>query len=277
VARIGSRRALAVEWWQPLGAGSDWHIVPTVRYEAGPQDIFENGHRVARASVSETGAGIAVGRHFSNWGEVRLGVSRSVVRARLVVPEDPSQEGRFAGNSRFVALSVDTLDSVAFPSRGVLVQASWEQPIAQNPGEPTPFRSQAGALAAFGVGGWAGHVDVEWGRSQVGLAPLSLGGFLRLSGTEPDSVDGRVVVLGRVVLARRVGTFAPPLGGAVRAGFSLELGGGFATDEAVRLGDLKRAASGFFAVDTRFGPVYFGLGATQGGSSSLYLFVGPIW
>ena len=69
------------------------------------------------------------------------------------------------------------------------------------------------------------------------------------------------------------------LGGAVRAGFSLEAGGGF--DQSVPLPQqrsaFKVAGSGFLSVDTRFGPAYLGAGATRDGQRTLYLFLGPIW
>ena len=67
------------------------------------------------------------------------------------------------------------------------------------------------------------------------------------------------------------------LGGNVRAGFSLELGGGFGSSESVHVGALRRAGSGFVSVDTRFGPLYFGAGVTHGNGGTLYLFLGPIW
>jgi NTE family protein len=84
-------------------------------------------------------------------------------------------------------------------------------------------------------------------------------------------------VLGRLVLARRIAAMPVALGGNVRAGFSLELGGGFAEGEAVRAGAMRRAASGFLSVDTRFGPLFLGAGATQGTGGTMYLFLGPIW
>jgi NTE family protein len=43
------------------------------------------------------------------------------------------------------------------------------------------------------------------------------------------------------------------------------------------LGDLKQAGSGFFSVDTRFGPLFFAAGATRGTGGTLYLFLGPFW
>ena len=40
IARIGTRRSLAAEWWQPLGAGSHWYVAPSAGYGAGAMDIF---------------------------------------------------------------------------------------------------------------------------------------------------------------------------------------------------------------------------------------------
>jgi NTE family protein len=57
----------------------------------------------------------------------------------------------------------------------------------------------------------------------------------------------------------------------------MELGGLFRPGESRQLGDLKQAGSAFVSVDTRFGPVYFALGATHRGGRSTYIFLGPFW
>jgi NTE family protein len=108
-------------------------------------------------------------------------------------------------------------------------------------------------------------------------APLALGGFLRLSGTAPESINGSTVVLGRAVPARRIGSLPTPFGNAIRAGFSAELGNGFASGQGIRVERLNAAGSAFVAMDTRFGPLYVGAGATRGGQGTFYLFLGPIW
>ena len=104
-----------------------------------------------------------------------------------------------------------------------------------------------------------------------------LGGFLRLSGTPESSVEGRSIALARLVMARKVGSLPFTLGGAMRAGFSLEVGGGYDHDDPIPQRSYKQAASAFLSVETRFGPAYLAAGATRGGDKSLYLFLGPIW
>jgi NTE family protein len=67
------------------------------------------------------------------------------------------------------------------------------------------------------------------------------------------------------------------LGGTVRAGFSIEAGGGFDREKAISASSFRQAGSVFLSVDTRFGPTYLGAGATRNGEKRLYLFLGPVW
>jgi NTE family protein len=277
VARIGARRELGIQFHQPLGAGSSWYIAPQIDYNASSIDVFSEGRRQYRAGFKLVENSLVLGRELSTWGDVQLGVTRRTGRARLLVPQQALPSQSFYDTTQFAQLSVDTLDSLAFPVRGQLLQARFERAQSRGPGEPSHASSQVAALAAIGYGDWAGHVNVEWSRALFGAAPMTLGGFLRLSGTEADSVSGQTVVLGRLVMARRVGSMPAPLGGAVRVGLSVELGGGFGSGESVRWKGLTQAGSAFVAVDTRFGPVYLGAGSTRHGAGTAYLFLGPIW
>ncbi|UUZ51277.1 hypothetical protein LP420_18390 [Massilia sp. B-10] len=74
----------------------------------------------------------------------------------------------------------------------------------------------------------------------------------------PISIQGKTVAFGRLVLARRIGALPVTLGGTVRAGFSLEVGGGFDLSQPSVGASVKQAVSGFLSVDTRFGPAYVG-------------------
>jgi NTE family protein len=278
VARVGSQRTFGVQWWQPIAPGSPWYVAPSLDYGANSTTLFSEGRGVARAGLRYADATLAVGRQFGNWGDLQIGVRRGLARATVLVPEDAALPTfRTFNSSRFASLTIDTLDSVAFPSRGQLLTAQVER-ANDAPSGPAPrtLYSVVG-LAAFGAGDWAGHVYGEWASSNFGLAPQSLGGFLRLSGTKPESLDGQTVGFGRLVAAHRVGNLPAPFGGAVRLGFSVELGGGFRARQPVHMPDLKQAGSVFVSADTRFGPLYLGTGATRGTGGTFYLFLGPVW
>jgi NTE family protein len=277
VARVGTTRRLATEWWQPVGAGSPWFLSATAAHEAGAQDLYVEGRRQQRLAYGTSQGIFALGRQFGDWGELRLGWSRNTERVSVLIPQDPPLGLRFSGSSRYLQFTLDTLDPIAFPVRGQLLSLQWAQALHRDTEQLAPTSSDIVALSAFARGAWGGHVYGEWARARGTLAPTALGGFLRLSGTDPASIDGTVVVLGRLVMAREVGTLPAPVGSAIRAGFSLEIGNGFASDQDMRLSGLKQAGSAFLALDTRFGPLYLGAGATRGSRGRLYLFLGPIW
>lgn len=245
------------------------------RSKRSGRDIYEQGRRTLRFGFHETLASLTVGRQVSNWGDVHLGVDRRRGRAHLLVPEGGSASaGDFSETAHCLQVQFDTLDSLVLPGRGGLLQGRYERSFGDG-----PDRSLNGALGlvAFQTGGWDSHVYAEWAKARAGAAPLVLGGFLRLSGTPRASLSGQRVVLGRLVMARRIGQMPAGLGDAARAGFSVEAGNGFASGESIRWGGFEQAASAFVCVDTRFGPLFLAAGATRGVGSSLYLFLGPFW
>ena len=277
VLGIGDRRDVGVQFWQPLGAGSKWYVAPSLQYGASTGDIFSSGRRLNRTAYNVSSASLVLGRELGNWGDIQAGVRRQSAGSRVIVPEQEFTDKTY-DTTQFVRYRVDTLDSLGFPSRGVLLDASLERSPAGAVGQSLA-RSSIVGMAALHTDNWAGHVYGEWAHAQAGAAPLSLGGFLRLSGTAAESIQGRTIAFARVVLARRVGMLPVTLGGAVRAGFSLETGGGFDQPLSLYLKSTsrKQAGSAFLSVDTRFGPAYLGAGATQDGNRTLYLFLGPIW
>jgi NTE family protein len=277
LARVGSQRLLAVEWWQPLAPGSAWYLAPSLQYSASSLDVYEQGQRTLRVGYDFATASLTFGRQLSNWGDVQFGVERRVGDARSLVVLDGSRvTDSLAESVTYAQFQADTLDALVLPSRGALLQLRFERSVAvaQRDGRAS---ATALGLQAFRLDEWAGHFYGEWSRSRSGLAPLSLGGFLRLSGTPRASVGGRAIVLGRLVMAKRIGEMPAGLGGAVRAGFSLELGRGYDPDLSSGVVELRKAGSGFISVDTRFGPAFLAAGATRGVGGALYLFLGPFW
>lgn len=275
--RVGTERVLATQWWQPLGPGSQWYLAPSLEYGGGSGDIFNSsGFRQAHYGVKYGSGTIAFGRQLGNWGDLRLGVTRLSQQAHLIVPEDLTKTNSTV-TAQSLALNIDTLDSVAFPTRGTLFALNWQRYEGRDTEGAVPQQQSVQGMEAFHAGRWAGHLYAEWSRSNTGAGAQSLGGFLRLSGSTPDSITGDRVLLGRLVMARAIGAMPAALGGDVRVGFSLEAGGAYSPSNPLHWGSLHQAASGFLAVDTRFGPLYFGAGTTKAGNSSLYLFLGPIW
>jgi NTE family protein len=278
VMGIGDKRDLGVQWWQPLGAGSKWYVAPSLQYGSSTGDVFAAERRTQRIGYNAGSASFTLGRELGTWGDLQVGATRRSAGSRVVVPEQPgtSTEHDY-DTTQFLRFRVDTLDSLGFPSRGYLLDAALERSPAGGDNGKSLARSSVVGMAAVHTENWAGHLYGEWAHAQSGAAPLSLGGFLRLSGTPAESIQGRTIAFARLVLARRVGALPLTLGGTLRAGFSLETGGGFEQDFSLHSSSRKQAGSAFLAVDTRFGPAYLGAGATRDGNRTMYLFLGPIW
>ncbi|MYM28995.1 patatin domain-containing protein [Duganella sp. CY15W] len=278
IGRVGTERALTTQFWQPLGVGSQWYVAPTLEYGASSTDLFDSrGLRQARLAYDYQAASLVLGRQLGRWGDLRYSLVRQLARGHYSIPEVLEKQ-RETQTVHALTFNIDSLDTIAFPTRGTLFTLDWQRAV-QKSGitSPAPTQQRVQGLEAFHAGRWAGHVYAEWARSQGGASENNLGGFLRLSGTTPDSVQGSRTILGRIVMARSIGAMPAALGGDVRLGFSLEAGGAYSPQDPLRWGSLKQAASAFVAVDTRFGPLYFGTGTTKGGNSSAYLFLGPIW
>ncbi len=278
IMSVGGLREFGVQLFQPLGPGSQWYVAPSMQYNSASYDSFALGRRTARVAYTGRTSSLVLGRELGTWGDIQLGVTRQDTGVRTVIPEEENaQVRRGGGATQFLQYRVDTLDSLGFPSRGYLVDAR----VERVPGRALEGGAQAlttlVGMGAIGNENWAGHVYGEYAHAKYGFSPLSLGGFLRLSGTVPDSIQGRNVAFTRLVLARRVGALPVTLGGTVRAGFSLEAGGGFNLATEAKGSRIKQAVSGFLSVDTRFGPAYVGAGVTKDGNKTAYLFLGPIW
>jgi NTE family protein len=277
---IGDQRDAGVQFWQPLGAGAKWYVAPSLQYGSASGDIFSDGRRLSRIGYNTRSASFTLGRELGNWGDLQAGVTRRRAGTRVVVPEPADTPAQHAfDTTHFLRYRVDTLDSLGFPSRGYLLDALYERSPSGGDNGTSLARSSIIGMAALHSDNWAGHFYGEYAQAQSGAAPLSLGGFLRLSGTAPDSLQGRSTAFARLVMARRIGALPVTLGGTVRAGFSLEVGGGFDQDVPLpqQRNAFRQAASSFLSVDTRFGPAYLGAGATRDGNRTVYLFLGPIW
>lgn len=277
VTKIGSQGQLGTQLFQPLGPGAEWYLAPSVQYGASSFDIYSSGRKQQRLGFKTTSATFAAGKQLANWGDLRIGIDRRITKIHAEIPEAPELAARVFFNTQFINFRVDTLDSLAFPTRGQLLDIESIHLRTKEAGQPSLVTFSMRGMSAFQTGNWAGHIYGEWAKSQRGDAPLQLGGFLRLSGTPVDSLSNNTIAFGRVVIARRIGSMPSTFGGSIRTGFSAELGAGFGADESVKFSKIKQSASAFVALDTRFGPVYFGAGATRGNGSSLYLFLGPIW
>jgi NTE family protein len=116
---------------------------------------------------------------------------------------------------------------------------------------------------------------VRYGTTFNGQAPLQrqyrLGGFLNLSGLNPDELNGQHTGLATLAYYRRIGDIAllPTYIGA-----AAELGNTWQDRSDIGLDSSIFAGSIFVGVDTILGPIYLAVGSAEGGQTALYFYVG---
>jgi NTE family protein len=273
--QLGERRRLATSLRQPLGrhslAEGGWFVAPSLDIESAQQDLYVAGKRMARSAYTTLQGGVYLGRTLGDLGELRLGLGGARSSARLLIPQDLVAGTRLRGHGARLELDLDTLDSAVFATEGFALAAQAQHLRSRNERQTT--MSLVGTLAGR-VGPWAWQGHGEFARADRGAAPATLGGFLRLSGTPKQSIDGARIVLLRGIASHRIGQMPTGLGGAIRVGAALEWGGAFAPGTGLRAAALDKALSAFIAIDTILGPIFVGTGHTFGGGTGVYVYLG---
>lgn len=261
------------EWGHWFGEVTPyWSRVDTI--------LYLDGEALAEVRDARLGARFDAGRLFGNWGELRFGTGWATVDLDTTVG---APMGSLPGLQDFTLraqFSADTLDDVGFPTRGIISRIGFTQHVKALGGDL--------AYGAFDAEVWKA---ITWGRNtlllstEIGLTTdgdgrsvgdFRLGGFLNLSGLEPDELIGRHKILGRAVFYHRISDVAPIANVPLYVGGSLELGNTWVALDEIDFGSLRPAGSMFVAADTPLGP-FIVAGGLARGNGALYLILGRIF
>lgn len=103
---------------------------------------------------------------------------------------------------------------------------------------------------------------------------VSTGGFLNLSGYQPDQFYGREVVYASLRYTRRLVPLPQPFGSGLFAGLALETAR-IRDPLGLEPGSIRRHGVALYVgASTAFGPAYLGLGLGERGNRALYLVLG---
>ena len=262
------------EWGQWFGEVTPfWSRTDTV--------LYVNGDALAEVRDARLGARLEGGRLLDKWGELRVGAAWAAVDLDTTVgaPIIGSLDGLqdFTLRAQF---SADSLDDISFPKSGVFSRIGFTQHIKGLGGDLD--------YGAFDAEVWKA---ITWGRNtlllstEIGLTTdgdgrtlgdFRLGGFLNLSGLEPEELIGRHKLLGRAVLYHRLTNKVPIADVPLYIGGSLELGNTWVALDDIGFDSLRPAGSLFVAADTPLGPFIIAGGLARG-NGALYLILGRIF
>jgi NTE family protein len=255
--------------------------MPQARFDLRNVPIIEGGVRQAEYRLRTTEYGVDLGREFSNWGELRVGVRRASGQARVRVGEDerPAVED-FDLRELYGRFSYDVLDNRNFPRRGQYLVAEWR---AETPSLGSDRRADLVSFDWLLARSRGRHTGVVWTSFGTNVGSnldtirslFPVGGFLNLSGLAPDSLSGRHYALARALYYRQIGRGGEGfLNLPAYAGVSLEAGNVWDRRGDISLDSALTHGSVFVGFDTLLGPVYLGSGFGEGGENTFYLFLG---
>lgn len=270
---IGQTGRLLTEFYQPLGARSNWFVLPKFEAVREDFDVYLGDQAIARLDNSyvttELGLGYAIGR----LGYLKAAGGYAATRTDIAIgsPLFPSQSSSSTYGS--ITAKIDTLDNVGFPRHGSFLDA--EYVFFQKSLGSAEQRSAyvVNFLQPLSWGANTVHLAGRFGRAtQDGT--FRLGGIFNLSGTPFGQVAGSEVAFARAMYYRNVresyGDFRMP----IFVGFSLEAGRASNANDRFSDYSWRKAGSVFVGADTLLGSVYLAAGHTIDGSSAVYLYWG---
>lgn len=282
--QIGRAPGITTEFWQPLDAATRWFVAPEFSFQADSIGLFDDaGNQFAEYRVWELGGGLGVGRQLGQWGEIRTGLRFDKARARVIIgiPDFFPSAERVDGEV-FVRMALDTLDNARFPRSGTLALAEASFGF-EALGSTTNFTSLF--LAFTHAMTWKDNTLTFEARSATSFENdntinnlYALGGFLNLSGLQPNERIGTDMLFFRIRGYRRVaqlGLLSFPL--PVYLGFSIESGNTWFGSDQISGSDLLWGGSLYFALDTPFAPLYVAYGNTDGDRNAVYFYLGKVF
>jgi NTE family protein len=243
--------------------------------------LYVNGDALAEVRDARLGARFEGGRLLDKWGELRIGAAWAAVDLDTTIgsPLIGSLDGLqdFTLRAQF---SADTLDDISFPKSGVFSRIGFTQHIKGLGGDLDYGALDAELWKAVSWGRntllFSGEIGITTDGDGRSLGDFRLGGFLNLSGLEPEELIGRHKLLGRAVFYHRLSNKAPIADVPLYIGGSLEIGNTWVALEDVGFDSLRPAGSLFVAADTPLGPFIIAGGLARG-NGALYLILGRIF
>ena len=280
---IGDDFGLFTEFYQPIDYAQRYYFFANAGGGKFNRNVFDDEGRIlAQARISQVYLQSGLGTNFGNWGTLRLGVQRvsGTVKGRIGYPEDFKQS--FDDTAFVTQFSIDTLDNVQFPHKGMVFDSEYKNSMSWWNGDGSVDTVQFGAYHPFSWGKNTLGVNYQIGTSMNGTPEerdlFELGGFLNLSAYFPGQLTGNhrgsagLIYYRRIAGGLRFLTQTPIYLGAV-----LEAGNVWNNRDDVSLNDLHYSASLFLGADTFLGPVYLGYAVGDDDQSATFLYIGQIF
>ncbi len=277
--QVGTAPLLATEFFQPLSNVTQYFVAPTTQVEAHDIPQVANGRQIGEYREQSFDYGLAFGREFGNWGEIRIGALNLIGNEHVSQGDFNVPTPSFNVDEYFARFGFDDLDDAHFPHSGQALTTQLSFDANSDGQEGSDLFTLDWRIAHS----WARNTLGLWltGGSTVGGSQTNvrtyfpLGGFLNLSGVQTDTLAGPQFAIGRLIYMRKIGNGGEGiLDVPAYLGASFETGNVWSSRADVSASSLRKDGAVFFGADTYVGPAYLAVGYDQSGSVALYVFVG---
>jgi len=278
MAQFGDSPGLFADYFRPLDDGLKYSFQPSLSVFSRPLLIFDDkGHALAEIELDEVGAAITFGREFGRHAKISTGFTRYAGSMDITIGNPSLEPFNFDGAEVFVELDFDRLDDRFLPTRGVLASLKYTS-SSRSLGADIRFNQLEASLFAshtFGLHNliWGGQYNTSLDENLSIYSWYTGGGFLNMSGFEPNSLIGQhygMVLAGYRYQVGKSG-FLPGY-----AGMTVEYGN--ATQKRSEIfSDGLLNGSFYLAYSSPLGPVYLGVGWSEQRSAIYFLRLGTVF
>ncbi|HJQ97534.1 MAG TPA: patatin-like phospholipase family protein, partial [Candidatus Polarisedimenticolaceae bacterium] len=277
--QIGSVPLFRSELYQPVEFRGRFFVSPWIEILRQHPFLYDDaGNRFARYDVRSGTAGLDGGVQFGSAGEMRIGVTRSHVRAYADTGATGLPEYDLDAGGAHLQLRISTTDRPAIPTRGGEVTAGLDLSRQSLGAEADYDRATLGGALFFGAGRHTGFLIAQAASALGSTVPIydefALGGLFNLSGYAEGQFRGSYGGSAGAGYHFRIAALPAGLGKGVYVGGIAEGGNAWDTTAEISLDDLHYSFTVLLGADTIAGPVFFAYGAGEAGSTKLYLTVG---
>ncbi len=278
LVQFGESPGLFVDYFRPFDNGLKYNFQPSLSIFNRPLLIFDDkGHALAEIELDEAGAAIAFGREFGRHAKISTGFTRYFGKMDITVGNPELTPFNFDGAELFVEADYDRLDDRYLPTRGVLSSLKYTS-SSRSLGADIGFNQLEFSLFAshtFGLHNviWGGQYNTSLDENLSIYSWYTGGGFLNMSGFEPNSLLGQHYGLVLAGYRYQIGKsgFLPGY-----AGMTVEYGN--ATQERSEIfSDGLLNGSFYLAYSSPLGPIYLGVGWSEQRSAIYFLRMGTIF
>jgi NTE family protein len=276
---LGDEPALSTRWHQPLGQNAMTFVSGGLSRASSLVNVYDGSTRTARVELDESLVDVAIGREFGTWGELRFGFLRGSGEPELQIGDPAAIPlNDFDRGEGFARLTIDTLDSIYFPSDGTFARMEWLTSKHDLDATAEFDQFSGGFLTARTFGRHTLALGLRYETTTKGIAPpwslFEIGGFWDLSGFAQDELSGQNVGGLLASYYRRIGNLSRRV--PIYAGINLEKGNAWDTRSEISLDNSLKAGSLWLGADTPLGPMYFAYGRAEGGRDSFYIVIGNV-